>query len=32
MEHNHINNRFKATITNGNGTKKWRENYGTKDL
>lgn len=32
MEHNHKKVRFKATITNGNGAKKWREKYGTKDL
>lgn len=32
MEHNHKKVRFKATITNGNSTKKWREKYGTKDL
>jgi len=25
-------NVFLYSITNGNGTKKWRENYGTKDL
>lgn len=32
MEHNYKKDRFKATIINGNGTKKWREKYGTKDL
>lgn len=32
MEYTHTIDRFGAIITNCNGTKKWREKYGTKDL
>lgn len=32
MENNHKKDRFKATITNSNSTKKWGEKHGTKNL
>lgn len=32
MEYIHTKDRLETIITNCNGTKKWRERYGNKDL